>query len=1200
MKTIFDTTDLIDTFEVQILERGVSYHESGRVEQVRTKISRNGRKMTIEGVVRGSRGKTYHQHIEIFHGYGHASIEGECTCPVGYNCKHVVAVLLEVLHQRDNKSDRIGTTETQHSPLPGHTAAPCDDRLLQWLEQVQQAASGREAAQDPNAYPDHIHERLIYVLAPDDRKEDLSPASIRFLVARRLLKGGYSKTVRRYNPENALRDTPARFLRPVDLDILRQLYWEVKDRDEHGHFWRAEEDYDLSRLPGGASLLEKILGTGRCHFGSLKGPLLQKGPQRRGAFFWHRSEDGLQQLRVRLLPEGEKTEAKADGTDKEKEAQALVLPVNPPWYLDLKTGLCGPLDLGISPGLAARLAAAPPLHPRDAALVREQLGKIFGDAEKAPMPPPEMPEKVIVRKVKPTPVLRLIRGNLKYDPAFFEPFGSYFSRPFEKVSVPLARLSFDYDGTEIADGTPGASIDSQKGDETVIIPRDHKAEQEARKILHEFGFVRIEDIDLFSKPARHRKDYFLTPDPDLTVRMSLSGPERLKALYFEDPSRFISFSAEGIPWLQKEKGWRVKVAKDYPVRLLDETDVHWWGEIEDDSSTNWFSFTVGVEVDGERVNLIPVLTGILRQLPAELFTIEDTSKRNAMLEKIVKDHLHLWTQLDDGRLVPLEAERVVPVMRMLLDVHAGFGTQDEDKLRISPLESADLAELAEEVPDIAWRGHERVWRVAEALRRIAREGLPKIAPPPNLRTTLRPYQHQGLSWLVFLREAGLGGILADDMGLGKTVQTLAFLLLEKNEGRLKRPALIVSPTSVLPNWEAELQRFAPDLRVLRLHGPERKARFAQVSEYDVLLTTYPLLARDEEFWRQQPLHAIILDEAQAIKNPKSRGAIVAAQLRADVRLALTGTPVENNLEELWSLFNVLNPGFLGDLKTFRRRFRTPIEKRGDTARMKLLKRRIRPLVLRRSKEEVVRELPPKTEITEYVALEGAQRDLYETIRLMMNEKVRRAIAEKGLERARIEVLDALLKLRQVCCDPRLVKLPAARKVKGSAKLHRLMEMLPELIAEGRRILLFSQFTSMLDLIRPELEKHKIDYVEITGKTKDRKIPVERFQAGDVPLFLISLKAGGSGLNLTAADTVIHYDPWWNPAVENQATDRAHRIGQDKPVFVHRLIVKNSVEEAIEQLKQKKAELAASLLEEGKSARFTLTEDDIDALFAPLE
>jgi SNF2 family DNA or RNA helicase len=310
--------------------------------------------------------------------------------------------------------------------------------------------------------------------------------------------------------------------------------------------------------------------------------------------------------------------------------------------------------------------------------------------------------------------------------------------------------------------------------------------------------------------------------------------------------------------------------------------------------------------------------------------------------------------------------------------------------------------------------------------------------------------------------------------------------------------------------------------------------------------------------------------------------------------------MENNLEELWSLFHFLSPGLLGDQRQFKRVFRTPIEKQGDEDRRRLLARRVRPFLLRRTKAEVAAELPEKTEIVETVDLDDPQRDLYESIRVAMDAKVRAEIASKGLARSHIMILDALLKLRQACCDPRLLKVEGASKVKSSAKLERLMDMLPELVAEGRRVLLFSQFTSMLSLIEESLRRTGIDYVKLTGQTRDRKTPVDRFQSGEVPVFLISLKAGGTGLNLTAADTVILYDPWWNPAVERQAMDRAHRIGQDKAVFVFKLVTAGTVEEAILTLQARKQALADGLFDPEAETGAMLTSEDIDLLFQPIE
>jgi len=366
-----------------------------------------------------------------------------------------------------------------------------------------------------------------------------------------------------------------------------------------------------------------------------------------------------------------------------------------------------------------------------------------------------------------------------------------------------------------------------------------------------------------------------------------------------------------------------------------------------------------------------------------------------------------------------------------------------------------------------------------------------------------------------------------------------------------------------------------------------------------VLTTYSLLARDQDVLLQHAWYFLILDEAQFIKNPRTRASRLVRQLDVRHRLCLTGTPMENHLGELWSLFDFLLPGLLGDAKQFRRVLQNPIEKHGDEEASRRLALRVRPFMLRRTKQEVASELPSKTEIIRGVELEGAQRDLYESIRLAMHERVHQAVADQGLARSHIVVLDALLKLRQVCCDPRLLKLESAARVKHSAKLEMLMELLPEMIEEGRRVLLFSQFTGMLKLIEEAVGKVGVDYVKLTGRTRDRATPVDRFQGGEVPLFLISLKAGGVGLNLTAADTVIHYDPWWNPAVERQATDRAHRIGQDNPVFVYKLITVGTVEEKIQAMQARKQALADSLFDRNGGMQTGWTDADLELLFEPL-
>ena len=457
-----------------------------------------------------------------------------------------------------------------------------------------------------------------------------------------------------------------------------------------------------------------------------------------------------------------------------------------------------------------------------------------------------------------------------------------------------------------------------------------------------------------------------------------------------------------------------------------------------------------------------------------------------------------------------------------------------------------------------------------------------------------------MNWLQFLRAQGLGGILADDMGLGKTLQTLAHIQVEKDAGRLTAPALVIAPVSLMGNWHSEAARFCPGLRTLVLHGAGRHELSDSVAEHDLVIAPYSLLQRDRERWLQLQWHLVVLDEAQNIKNASTNVAQVVSALQARHRLCLSGTPMENHLGEIWSLFHFLMPGFLGSQQRFRELFRNPIEKQGDTGRLAQLRARVAPFMLRRTKALVASELPPKVETVMRVELTGAQADLYETIRLGMEKTVREALHSKGLAKSQITILDALLKLRQVCCDPHLVPLESARQVRESAKMAQLMELLPEMLAEGRRVLLFSQFTSMLGLIEAELKARGLPWVKLTGQSQKRDEIIQRFTSGEVPLFLISLKAGGVGLNLPQADTVIHYDPWWNPAAEAQATDRAHRIGQTQNLWVVKMVAQGTIEERILALQERKAQLAQSIYG-GEAARREplFTESDLQQLLRPL-
>ncbi|MFO1485668.1 MAG: DEAD/DEAH box helicase [Verrucomicrobiaceae bacterium] len=631
----------------------------------------------------------------------------------------------------------------------------------------------------------------------------------------------------------------------------------------------------------------------------------------------------------------------------------------------------------------------------------------------------------------------------------------------------------------------------------------------------------------------------------------------------------------------RETGWRVEVAEDIGFQIHEAGEDDWFSDLQGDKGgRDWFSLDLGVEIEGRRISLVPLLVDCI-----------DQGLTAAVLEKNLDQRflLSLGGERDDVLSVP--AERLLVLLRFFDELLSTRPVRKDGKLQLDKLRAAQLATL----DGLPIRAPAELSALSQQLENFQRITL--IDPPKSLKASLRDYQREGASWMQFLREFGLHGILADDMGLGKTLQTLTHILIEKESGRMEHPCLIVAPTSVLRNWINESIKFTPTLSLLLMHGQSRKSDFKFLKQYDLVVTSYPLLVRDAEILGEQQWHIVALDEAQNIKNPKSLAAQVCGSLKARHRLCLTGTPMENHLGELWSLFHFLMPGLLSDADTFRQHYRNPIERDADADRQRQLSTRIQPLMLRRTKDAVAKELPPKTEILHNITLGKEQTDLYETIRAAMDKRVREAIAVNGLDRSQIVVLDALLKLRQVCCHPKLLKQETAQNVEESAKTAYLMdEVLPELIEEGRRILIFSQFTEMLALIEARLKKDGTPFVKLTGSTKDRETPIREFQTGNVPVFLISLKAGGSGLNLTAADTVIHYDPWWNPAAEAQASDRAHRIGQTKPVFVHKLICEGTIEERVVAMQQKKAALVEGLLT-GRTDKLQLTQADIQALFA---
>jgi non-specific serine/threonine protein kinase len=474
-------------------------------------------------------------------------------------------------------------------------------------------------------------------------------------------------------------------------------------------------------------------------------------------------------------------------------------------------------------------------------------------------------------------------------------------------------------------------------------------------------------------------------------------------------------------------------------------------------------------------------------------------------------------------------------------------------------------------------------------------GIEKKALPGNFSGELRPYQEAGLSWLHFLHDYSFGGCLADDMGLGKTVQVLAFLQSLRENGSSPQPDLIVVPRSLLVNWQREAQRFTPNLRIQEHFGPGRATDSSQFDGCDLLITTYGTMRSDIKLLQSQYFNYAVLDESQSIKNPSAQVSKAARLIKSRYRLALTGTPVENTTLELWSQFAFLNPGLLGSLDYFKREFGRPIEGQQDQGAAELLRRTVFPFILRRTKEQVAPELPPRTERILYTNMEPAQRKMYERTRDTYRSLLLGMIDDKGMDNTRMKVLEGLLRLRQITNHPRLVN-PDFRG--DSAKFQLLLETMQNLQAGGHKALIFSQFVKMLKLVRSELDSQEIPYSYLDGSTRKRQDRVDEFQQDeDIPFFLISLKAGGLGLNLTAADYVVLIDPWWNPAVEKQASDRTHRIGQDKPVFIFKLIVRDSIEEKILLLQERKKDLVDQLITTDSRFFKNLSRDDVDILFS---
>src|SRR5215218_1883736 len=915
-------------------ESGRRLAELGRVRSIM--VSNDGRR--ISAVVMDLPSESYSASIELFdlRSPGNA-FYGRCTCGTRQNCKHVVAALLALRQRQEQPAAptepappprrRAASPRGQPnlpallpSPPPVDPALPAD--LAAWLgtlDPEEEDAADRAAPQG--------QQRMFYVLTRAEAPRGAPTLGLACVSARLRKDGtpGIGYPLQGYRPE-----APPRHLRTGDRVILAR----VARRRPATRLISVDEEP--------ADLLRRVLATGRARWDTLDGPALAEGPPRPGRIAWAVQEDGSQRATLDLDPT-------TDDPDRASGQAPIAVGLPEPWYVDPTAGLAGPVETGLSALLAGRLLAAPPVP---LALAPKVAAELTRRAKAPSLPvPADLPKPETLRRAV-QPHLRLMLAPLPFDlTAHHRGFAFLPDLPRE---VPVARLAFGYGPVTVpaSDRTSGPIV--VREGRPYRVQRDTAGEREAVERLEEIGFLPARDVAQHllgyagaAAFARRSDDFLLAAEPD--------------------EADWLDILLDDIPDL-RAGGWTVEVAADFPIRLV-EPEGGITGRIEEGSGIDWFELHLGVMVEGQPVDLVPALVRLIASGEAtELIAAEAEE---------TEDDAPLLLPLPDGRLLTLPARQIVPILAALVELFAGRigGDGDGGRFNFMRTEAADLAWL-EERSGLALQGGEALRQLGRQLRE-AGGAIPPVALPGGFQGELRPYQAQGVSWLQFLHGAGLGGVLADDMGLGKTVQTLAHLMVEQAAGRLDRPALVVCPTSLVPNWLREAERFAPSLSVLSLHGPSRKQRFADIPRHDLVITTYPLLGRDHEVLTAQDWHVVVLDEAQTIKNPNAETTRQALRLKAWQRLCLSGTPLQNHLGELWSLFDFLSPGFLGSEQGFRARYRVPIEKHGDTARQAALTRRVRPFLLRRTKEAVATELPPKTEITEPVEMEAPQRAVYE-------------------------------------------------------------------------------------------------------------------------------------------------------------------------------------------------------------------------------
>lgn len=1109
--------------------------------------------VTLTAFVQGSAKKPYQTRVQIRGANsGRVRISSFCTCPVGDMCKHAAAMVMEWMDDLDDMGDVPVLRPRTAAPVAIEPAA-LTYPIEQWLAKLKNAEIKELAPQKTRAA---TPEKYIAYRLKLNHYGDWT-----VLAQRATPQKGFSKPNFATVGGHVLHGEKApSYIEENDLEIVK--------------LWpRAfEDDYvGGEKLVGrsGEDLLARIIATGRAYLHNHETQALAWALPADAQFTWEKVADPRQ---------GEMLALKLS-IPKQKIAAPIRLDQ---WYwINLKSFEIGILNLPTSQKRVALLLESPPVPSTAIDLLADAIPQTFANQIAA------LPTKRKVNRIEvaPIPVLELAMEIIKVEEHALAPYGSKsWKRSYKQIAhkMPIARVWFDYGAHRFALGDDGQDLIMPTKTDITRVVRDRVGEEKHLKALEPARLFQLRMINGL-RPSTLAGNYFG------------KAPHNPEKDFFDDMRRLLPSLID--------KGWRFESPGEFGVAILRPEDGS--HEIalalkpasEEAGKIDWFDLHIGTRIDGQEFDLAPAIMAWLKSLKpgARVERIEALLQPKASRGEVLMP-------LIDGRLIALDPVRLRPILEALLKLFSPREITDGD----TGLSGARLAELAE-IEGVAslskdWVNGSKGARLAHALATWSQRPPTKL--PPAFKAELRPYQHEGLDWLQLLFSAGMGGCLADDMGLGKTVQTLAHIAVLKDSGYLSGPVLIVAPTSVVPNWGHEIERFAPGLSVVNFTGLERAGLTDQIDGADVVLSSYALLSRDMAVFGDKDFSLVVLDEAQNIRNPATVAAKAAFALNAQQKIALSGTPVENHLGDLWSMMAFLNPGLLGDTKQFGSDFRKPIEKDNIADARSRLARRIKPFMLRRTKEQVAKDLPDRTELIAEIELFDTQRDLYEVTRAAMQRRVIEAMGAKGLAQSAIVILDALLKLRQCCCDPRLVKTATKTAISGgSAKLEHLVLMLQELHAEGRRVLVFSQFTSMLDLIEAHVKQLGLSYERLTGETRDRDGPVKRFQSGQSDVFLISTKAGGVGLNLTAADTVILYDPWWNPAVEAQAIGRAHRIGQHRPVFVHRLICAGTIEEKMLALQARKQSLAASLWSAGEDGDSTgakavagLSEADVLGLF----